>query len=88
MEEEAESGRNSDESLLKFFGNLGADNAFDIWADIGVEVLSELGQSRGREEEEGKKRECNKEIEATHLSKRSINNTAWVTEEIKENGKG
>lgn len=69
MEEEAESGGNSDESLLKFFGNFGADNVFDIGANIGVEVLSELGECWGRKEEGRKKREYNKEIEATHFRK-------------------
>lgn len=70
MEEEAESGRNSNESLLNFFCNFFTDNAFDIWANVGVEILSELGNCWGREEEERKKRKCNKKIEATHFSKK------------------
>lgn len=70
MEEEAKSGGNSDESLLKFFGNFGADNVFDIGTNVGVEILSELGECWGREEEkERKKRECKNEIEATHFIK-------------------
>ena len=56
MEEEAESGGNSDECLLKFLGNLGADNVLDIGADVGVEVLSELGEGWRRKDEQRKKR--------------------------------
>lgn len=70
VEEEAKSGWNSDESLLKFFGNFRADNVFDIGTNVGVEILSKLGERWGREEEkERKKRECNDEIETTHFSK-------------------
>lgn len=91
MEEEAECGGNSDESLLKFLVNFGADYVFDIWADVGVEVLSELGESGGREEaDEGEreKGECNKGIDATHFCK-GLLLKSWGHKRIKERwGKG
>lgn len=71
MEEETESCGNCDKGLLKFRINDASDDVFDIRADVGVEVLSELGGcSVGEDtyrEKKGTRGYSTENMESTHF---------------------
>lgn len=52
MEEEAERGRNRNESLPELLRHGGPDDALDVRADIGVEISPELREWNRKSGEE------------------------------------